>query len=133
MTPKAPTATGYICDTIRFEADGKLSLIGIHTGTTLFPNLPTQVSFALFFQATPIPDAGTRLTLRLIQDEDELFSFGTEVPDPPNDSNDAQVTFAIDRIFLTLNNPGTLKYTAQLGDDAPMQLATIKIAKMAEE
>lgn len=106
--------TAFICDSVRSEADGKTSIVGISTGTIQAPAFPVQVQMGVYAQIKPIPPIGTALAFEIRLDDAVLFaSPPSNIPELPAQHADDRpvdraIQIAVDRLMLTITAPGRL-------------------------
>lgn len=127
----AAQTVGFICDTVRQEANGKVSLIGIQAGTIASPAFPTMIACGIFIRVTPPPEQDTEFTVRICLGDKSLAEIKPRMPSiPPSDgSPNPSLHLVMDRFILRLPEPGELRLMLRVGDKDFVELAAVQYSK----
>jgi len=108
-----------LCDDVRREADGRLSLMGIHPDRTLVtPQLPTvvsQLAFLLRFRGTLPEDEPLHVSIQTPDDHQARAVQGRRIPPPAYGD---ETLFAILAAPLQISQEGTYTLEVLLGQNA---------------
>jgi hypothetical protein len=141
---EAPQIDGYtiFCDDIRFEVDGKFTLVGCYYGEmtvrSVFPaTLPKFAISAAFFQHKEIYEPKLRLKISLPGDPEGEPSIVVEVEPPPeanlHSTEYPNISARANIIFspLVVPSPGFIKVQMERqGELHPMGKLAVKAAEV---
>lgn len=120
--------SAFICDTVRTEADSKITLVGISTGTMQSLVFPVLVPMGIYVQIIPHPPAGTTIDFECKLDDASLFTLPTNnIPDgPPDGLDEPMIQISIDRLMVNIPHPGRFGLYLSLGGSTAERVRSVR-------
>lgn len=126
---------GFVCDTVRSEADGRSTLVGVFHSSFAVPGFPFPLPIGVFVKISPIPAPSTPVLIELTVDEQVEISATLTTPlvEDQEKDNDQALHLALDRPIVQFQRPGVLELWAEVGGQGRQRLARINVQEVFVE
>lgn len=124
------SATGFFCENVLMDTEGRQSLIGIFPSQLKINEFPGLLPLGLFVRVTPIPPVEDMVRVRLCLNGEDIFH--AEAPHtPPDESADPSLVKALHlglkQIIVHANVPGLLEAKLTVGANEEIVVAVTKL------
>lgn len=113
----------FICDQVRFEQNGKLFVIGMYSGSVIFPGFPALAQFTLVC-LLPSPEGRRQpVVVRGFAEDTQIVEVKGELSGPVN----APVWVPVQLPPLNFEAPVLLSFRVKVGDGEWAEVLAVEI------